>query len=224
MTAPSDPPDEHARDAAPAPAGGESAGPTPVAVCTDRAEADAVRDVLLRAGIDATVARQAHGAHKDANARKSPDPRGAGHRDREPRFVVLVDAADAPPARQVLQAARAAHPARRRGDGGSDEQPLDSPADEPDDELDAGDFDETELTTDDLAVSAWRAAKFSCIFPPALLLTGLLIARAAGAARLEPPADPEAFRRRLRMAVLLGVLIPAGLIVGVVLLAAPPRR
>ena len=99
--------------------------------------------------------------------------------------------------------------------------PPNRPFDEPFDETPEEPSGQEELSTDDYADSAWRAAKFSCLFPPLLLLTLYLIVQAARAAGVHPPADPYAFRHRLRQAFLLGVLIPIGLIAMVVVLAAP---
>ena len=80
-----------------------------------------------------------------------------------------------------------------------------------------------ELSSDEWAASAHRTAKFACIFPPLLVMTLYLLLHALHVARTSPPADPYGFRRRLRYAVLLGVLIPAGLIVLVIMLAAPTK-
>ena len=120
-----------------------------------------------------------------------------------PGVHVLVRRADLPPARQVLHL---------------------PDADEPDDESD-GDEHGEELAAgsapDEYAATAYRLAFFSCAFWPLLVLTLAFIMRAIQAGRLDPPLNRTTYRRHLIRAAVMGVLIPAAIIVALVVVSSP---
>lgn len=115
--------------------------------------------------------------------------------DRPEGWALVLDATQVPPARQVLGLGDAGDPLETDGEA------LRSP--------------------DALAAAARRLAFFSCLFPPLLVVTLSFVLRALRAARTQPPMAPRLFRRRLVRAVLLGVLLPAGIIIAALVLGLP---
>lgn len=155
-------------------------------------QAGAAHAALQAAGIEARIVDVAKAAPGDELAARLG-----------PGVHVLVQRADLPPARQVLHL---------------------PDADEPDDESD-GDGHGEELAAgsapDEYAAAAYRLAFFSCAFWPLLVLTLAFIVRAIRAGRLEPALNKTTYRRHLIQAFVMGVLIPAAIIVALVVVSSP---
>ena len=114
-----------------------------------------------------------------------------------PGVHVLVRREDLPPARQVLRL-----PEETDGDDAGEEAPAGS-------------------TPDEYAAAAYRLAFFSCAFPPLLVVTLAFFTRALRAGRAGPVLNRRIYRRHLVRAFVMGVLLPAGLIVALVVLSSP---